>query len=54
MKKQWLRIGIAVGILVLAAGLVSGGGKAVQLIQNRLEADVLLLDPGHGGTQLRK
>ena len=49
MKKQWLRIGIAVGILVLAAGLVSGGGKAVQLIQNRLEADVLLLDPGHGG-----
>lgn len=49
MKKQWLRISIAVGILILAAGLASGGSKVAQLIQNRLAADILLLDPGHGG-----
>ena len=49
MKKRLIQAGLCLGLLALAVMLVPGYSKIAEKVENMLSADVLLIDPGHGG-----
>lgn len=49
MKRRLIQAGLCLGLLALAVMLVPGYSKIAEKMENMMSADVLLIDPGHGG-----